>query len=199
MQALLSSPLIPAEARATLWKASVSLSRQLHDRMIAADADKDLPPYSEAERKRLDLLERDRAASRAALSIGLLHLGGMEAAEPLEQEQKKLFRTPAEADWNSLGGKLRVAWGREVPARMKRLLEADDLAEASCLICVTPPLDPALTVPVRVTANWRQRQAEVAWRWLGGYYRREATHFPDGSPSADFYRRAGDEYLQIAH
>jgi hypothetical protein len=204
IQALLSCPRLSAEARGTLWKASVSLARQLHDRMVAADADTNHPPppvtpYSDAERKRLELLERDRAASRAALSIGLLQLGGMEEAEALEQEQKKLFRTPADADWNSLGAKLRIAWGREVPARLKRLLDADDLPEAACLIGVTVPLDPAVTAPVRLTANWRQRQAEAAWRWLGHYYRQEARHFQDGSPSAEFYRRAGDKYLQFAH
>jgi serine/threonine protein kinase len=203
IQALLSCPLIPAETRATLWKASVTLSRQLHGQMMADEADKDhppapIPPYSDAERKRFELRESERAASRAAVSIGLLYMGGMEQAEALDREQRNLFRSPLDADWNGLGTKLRIIWGRDVPMRMKKLLEADDLSEAACLIAVTPPLDPTVSAPVRVIANWRQRQSESAWRWLGDFYRQEASHFPDRSLSADFYRRAGDEYLQFA-
>jgi hypothetical protein len=203
IQALLSSPLVKGETRSALWKAGLVLSRQLHERMVAADADKDhppppVPPYSDGERKRFDSLERERAAGRAALSIGLLRLGGLDDAEPLEQEWKRMHQASAGADWNSLGGKLRIAWSRQVPARLKELLDKDDLPEAECLSRIVPPLDLAVAPPARLTADLHRRQAETAWRWLAGFYREEAKHFRDGSPAAKFYRRASDEFLQSA-
>jgi hypothetical protein len=204
MQALLNCPLVPADTRARLWTASVSLSRQLHARMDAADADKSHPPtsvpsYTVAEKMRLKKLDRGRAASRAALSIGLLHLGGLEEAEALKQQLELHLDAPEIVDWNILGVKLRLAWGQDVPARMKKLLDAGDLAEAACLVRVAGPLDPAVLASARLTANWRQLQAEAAWSWLASYYGRLARSFPDGSPSEDFYRRASGNYLQFAH
>jgi hypothetical protein len=201
IQAMLATPLVRGEMRVALWKANLALSRRLHERMVAADADKTRPspplrPYGDSQRNRFESQERERAAGRALLSIGLLRLGGMEGIEPLEEERKKMLADSTTADWNSLGEKMRIAWSQAVPARMN---EIHDLAKADCLSRIIPPLDPAVPSSTRLTAatkDFHRVQFESGCAILGRFYRMEAKRFPDGSMAAVFFRKAGDEFLE---
>jgi hypothetical protein len=207
MQAVLASPLLPADQRAALWKAAQTLSRQLHARMEAADADKDHPPasvpaYDDSQRDRQMAQERARANRRARLSLGLLRLGGCEQSD-LEQEETRLEQNPSDAAWEGLGNKLRDTWSREIPSRLQDLLRGDNLSDADALNRISPPFDAPPAARSRENqadpaAEVRRRQERKSWAWLAGHYRKEAMSYSEMPAAVAFYGRAADEFLQFA-
>jgi hypothetical protein len=208
MQALLAAPLLSADQRARIWKAAQALSRRLHERMEAADADKDHPPapvsaYDDSERKRRITQDSAQANRRIRLSLGLLRLGGCEKTD-LEQEESRLESDADNAGWEALGNKLRDTWSREVPARLQDLLRDDYLPEVDALNRISPPFDAPPAARSRenqgdVAAEVRRRQERKSWKWLSGHFGEEASSYPELPTIAAFYQRAADEFLQFTH
>jgi hypothetical protein len=207
MQARLAAPCTKGQSRVDLWKAYRALAHRIQERSDAAEADRDhpppaVPPYGDGDRKHLEALERERAALRFHLSLGLLRLGGFGKAD-LDAEEGKLAQQPEAFDWEETGNKLRALWGSQAPDQMQDLLRRDAFHEADRLNRVFPPFQSAPSARSRdnqqePAAEVRRRQERRSWDWLGKHYRQEAENYLDKPAVAAFYRRASEEFFQFA-
>jgi hypothetical protein len=207
IDAVLATPFLKMEDRRALWKAGRALSHRLHEKTIELDHVREEPQKSLTPEHQpgggSDDVEEECAARRARLAIALLQLGGLADAKQLEQDLEQILRTPSEAAWHSLAGKLRQAWARQVPNQFKELVKEGLWADADRLSRIMPLSDKdGRARPGDAGSNPRaelnRRNARAAWQWLAKRYRDESTHFPNSSVYAEFYARAADEYLRFS-
>jgi hypothetical protein len=207
MQARLAAPCIKGQSRIDLWKGYRALGRRIQDHSDAAETDAQHPPpavptYGEGDRKHLETLERERAALRFHLSLGLLRLGGFGKTD-LDADEEKLAQQPVAFDWDGTGDKLRALWGSQAPNQVQELVRRDAFHEADRLNRVIPPFQAAPSARSRENqqepaAEVRRRQERRSWDWLGRHYRQEAENYLDKPAVAAFYRRASEEFFQFA-
>jgi hypothetical protein len=210
IDALLATPLVPAEQRAALWEAARALERRLHESAVELDRDDDqlgqaTPAEPDFDRQRARQRVDEAAARRAGVSLALLDLGGLARArlQPLREGLIKARRAAKEkghADWGSLGQALRLAWARQLAAQLE---EDPTPAAQDRMSRMLGPLDGAraLEEQERTPAVRLALQDEAALlAWLADRYRYQARDYRearlDGSlASAErFYDQAARAY-----
>jgi hypothetical protein len=172
MDALLATPLIPAEARGELWQARQGLAKQLTEETLRLDRestgrDAQTAPYGAHEEGLLVEQQRSRALAEAARSLALLRVEGLPAQETGSLERSLGEVKAGEGSLASLGTRFRAAWATSLPEEIKK-------------------------------RSQREAEAERAYRgWLAGWFRYEAREH-DG-PGVDrlarkFFVRAARDY-----
>lgn len=197
-RALLITPFLSAADRARLWQAAHELSHRLASDTWQLDtlddqngrstppSDPFLPLYDERREERM-------AAHRAAWSIELLRLAGLNR-ELIEKLERLAGSQPTNSvSSSSLPTAIRLAWSRELPRQIEK---ATVLTDRDRLCRVVPPYNAAAFFDdphAEYGVLLESERANCLLGWLADHDRYEAR---DGA-SPEFYASAANEVLQL--
>jgi hypothetical protein len=172
---LFDSPRMYAAERERLWGLSQQFATKVRPRALEPLPD-----------------EFERAATRAKLSIALLHLGGFAGADALKLEEDRVLSGGRRENitWAPLAEKLRVAWSEELPAQ---LVKTTDLAAADRLLRALPPYDRSPASLKNPGAQLRQQQAQDFAKFLAALYQKQLNQLSQSQPGS-----AAEAYFQYS-